>query len=258
MAEQVLRLRPEEAGRADECLELRPVRPAPGLRVGIAAEERRGHHVDPHIGALGREDGRDQELEPVAMMQRTGDVGIQLLESTNHPRACRLSSGFAGVAGHGRKPFRRVHRVVVRRGAPRAGRRDRNGLVCPVKSTQPPPCRSRTGDYNTVVVRVDDHSDQDAQHYPPFFSDLPMDMDGDHDLRDFSNVCRLFPLPKVVLFPHAVLPLHIFEPRYRQMTEDALAGNKLVTIVQCAAPYPRRRASSPSRRYRLPGPDPPA
>ncbi|MEJ7637568.1 MAG: LON peptidase substrate-binding domain-containing protein [Singulisphaera sp.] len=56
-------------------------------------------------------------------------------------------------------------------------------------------------------------------------------MDGD-ELRDFSGLCRLFPLPGVVLFPHVVLPLHIFEPRYRQMTEDALAGDKLVTIVQ--------------------------
>ncbi len=49
---------------------------------------------------------------------------------------------------------------------------------------------------------------------------------------DFSNQCRLFPLPNLVLFPHAILPLHIFEPRYRQMTEDALAGDRLVTIVQ--------------------------
>src|SRR4051794_6251247 len=55
---------------------------------------------------------------------------------------------------------------------------------------------------------------------------------GDDDLRDFGHVCRLFPLPGVVLFPHAVLPLHIFEPRYRQMTEDALAGDRLVTMVQ--------------------------
>src|SRR4051794_41710005 len=53
------------------------------------------------------------------------------------------------------------------------------------------------------------------------------------DLEDFHNVCRLFPLPRVVLFPHAVLPLHIFEPRYRQMTEDALAGgDKLIAMVQ--------------------------
>ena len=57
-------------------------------------------------------------------------------------------------------------------------------------------------------------------------------MDDDLDLRNFSGRSRLFPLPRVVLFPHAVLPLHIFEPRYRQMTEDALADDQLVTIVQ--------------------------
>jgi Lon protease-like protein len=57
-------------------------------------------------------------------------------------------------------------------------------------------------------------------------------MDFHSELYDFSNRCRLFPLPDVVLFPHALLPLHIFEPRYRQMTEDALAGDQLVTMVQ--------------------------
>jgi Lon protease-like protein len=61
-------------------------------------------------------------------------------------------------------------------------------------------------------------------------------MDDDLDLRHFSNRCRLFPLPNVVLFPHAVLPLHIFEPRYRQMTEDALAGDKLVTMILLHSP----------------------
>jgi uncharacterized protein len=61
-------------------------------------------------------------------------------------------------------------------------------------------------------------------------------MDFNSDLRDFSNLCRLFPLPEVVLFPHALLPLHIFEPRYRQMTEDALAGDRLVTMVQIRTP----------------------
>jgi Lon protease-like protein len=34
----------------------------------------------------------------------------------------------------------------------------------------------------------------------------------------------LFPLP-VVLFPGALLPLHIFEPRYRQLLADCIAGN---------------------------------
>jgi Lon protease-like protein len=70
-------------------------------------------------------------------------------------------------------------------------------------------------------------------------------MDEDYDLRDFANVCRLFPLPRVVLFPHAVLQLHIFEPRYKQMTEDALASDKLVTIVQWRAPFPGQLVGDP-------------
>lgn len=40
----------------------------------------------------------------------------------------------------------------------------------------------------------------------------------------------LFPLPNVVLFPRAVLPLHVFEPRYRRMTADALAGDKRIAM----------------------------
>jgi len=38
----------------------------------------------------------------------------------------------------------------------------------------------------------------------------------------------LFPLPNVVLFPNVFLPLHIFEPRYRQMVADALAGDRII------------------------------
>ncbi len=34
----------------------------------------------------------------------------------------------------------------------------------------------------------------------------------------------IFPLPNVVLFPHMLLPLHIFEPRYRSMVRDVLSG----------------------------------
>jgi ATP-dependent Lon protease len=40
----------------------------------------------------------------------------------------------------------------------------------------------------------------------------------------------LFPLPNVVLFPRAVLPLHIFEERYKDMTADALAGERQVAM----------------------------
>src|SRR5215217_8938156 len=40
----------------------------------------------------------------------------------------------------------------------------------------------------------------------------------------------LFPLPNVVLFPAAVLPLHIFEERYKAMTADALRGERRVAM----------------------------
>jgi Lon protease-like protein len=48
---------------------------------------------------------------------------------------------------------------------------------------------------------------------------------------DFAGVVRLFPLPNLVLFPNVMQPLHIFEPRYRHMTRDALAGDGLLTAV---------------------------
>jgi uncharacterized protein len=41
----------------------------------------------------------------------------------------------------------------------------------------------------------------------------------------------IFPLPNVVLFPNVFLPLHIFESRYRQMVQDALAGDRIIGMV---------------------------
>ncbi|HSC25679.1 MAG TPA: LON peptidase substrate-binding domain-containing protein [Vicinamibacterales bacterium] len=41
----------------------------------------------------------------------------------------------------------------------------------------------------------------------------------------------LFPLPNAVLFPHVFLPLHIFEPRYREMVGDALGGDRIIGMV---------------------------
>jgi Lon protease-like protein len=41
----------------------------------------------------------------------------------------------------------------------------------------------------------------------------------------------LFPLPEVVLFPGVTRPLLIFEPRYREMVADALAGDRLIGMV---------------------------
>jgi len=42
----------------------------------------------------------------------------------------------------------------------------------------------------------------------------------------------IFPLPNVVLFPGALLPLHVFEPRYRELVREVLAGRKLMGVVR--------------------------
>ncbi|GIW87104.1 MAG: ATP-dependent protease [Isosphaeraceae bacterium] len=52
------------------------------------------------------------------------------------------------------------------------------------------------------------------------------------DLHDFEGIVRLFPLRGVIHFPHVILPLHIFEPRYRQMTEHALASDLRIGMIQ--------------------------
>lgn len=49
-------------------------------------------------------------------------------------------------------------------------------------------------------------------------------------LTNFSGTAPVFPLPNVVLFPHSILPLHIFEDRYRKMVADALAGERLIAM----------------------------
>lgn len=41
----------------------------------------------------------------------------------------------------------------------------------------------------------------------------------------------LFPLPNIVFFPHTRLPLHVFEPRYRQMIKDAMETDERFGIV---------------------------
>jgi uncharacterized protein len=46
-----------------------------------------------------------------------------------------------------------------------------------------------------------------------------------------SDLLPLFPLPNVVLFPNVFLPLHIFEPRYREMVADALEGDRMIGMV---------------------------
>jgi uncharacterized protein len=50
----------------------------------------------------------------------------------------------------------------------------------------------------------------------------------------FTGTVRLFPLPDLVMFPHVMQPLHIFERRYREMLNDALDGDGLIAMSMLA------------------------
>lgn len=45
-----------------------------------------------------------------------------------------------------------------------------------------------------------------------------------------AGALKIFPLPPVVLFPGTGVPLHIFEPRYRELIRDALAGDRVMAM----------------------------
>lgn len=47
---------------------------------------------------------------------------------------------------------------------------------------------------------------------------------------NYQGPVPIFPLPTVVLFPNTVVPLHIYEARYRAMIEDALKSDRLIAM----------------------------
>jgi Lon protease-like protein len=55
---------------------------------------------------------------------------------------------------------------------------------------------------------------------------------------DLPDEVPVMPLPGAVLFPHALLPLYIFEPRYREMLEHALQHDRMfsVTLIKPSCP----------------------
>lgn len=55
---------------------------------------------------------------------------------------------------------------------------------------------------------------------------------------NFGRPMPLFPLPSVALMPHAVLPLHIFEARYRRLVADALDGPGQIAMAMYDMPVP--------------------
>lgn len=45
-------------------------------------------------------------------------------------------------------------------------------------------------------------------------------------------ILPIFPLPDVTFFPNTLLPLHVFEPRYRAMVMDVLARDRRLAVVK--------------------------
>lgn len=55
-------------------------------------------------------------------------------------------------------------------------------------------------------------------------------------IEDLPKVIPIFPLPGVLLLPRGKLPLNVFEPRYLEMTQEALASHRLIGMVQPVDP----------------------
>jgi Lon protease-like protein len=56
----------------------------------------------------------------------------------------------------------------------------------------------------------------------------------------------IFPLPDVTFFPHTLLPLHVFEARYRAMIMDALARDRRIAVVRLKAGFEASYAGKPA------------
>lgn len=65
---------------------------------------------------------------------------------------------------------------------------------------------------------------------------------------DFSGRVRLFPLPHRVFFPQMVVPLRIVEARYRDLVDDALAGDRLIALAILAPGWESHYEGSPPVR----------
>ena len=55
-----------------------------------------------------------------------------------------------------------------------------------------------------------------------------------HSYSDLPHSLPLFPLSGAVLLPRGQLPLNVFEPRYLEMVDYALAGDRLIGMIQPA------------------------
>ena len=61
-----------------------------------------------------------------------------------------------------------------------------------------------------------------------------------------TMIVPIFPLPNVVLFPKTLIPLHVFEERYRTMTREALEGDGRIAIALLRDGWERDYHSHPA------------
>jgi Lon protease-like protein len=59
-------------------------------------------------------------------------------------------------------------------------------------------------------------------------------------------IVPIFPLPEVTFFPHTLLPLHVFEARYRAMVSDALERDRRLAVVKLQPGYEASYAGKPA------------
>jgi Lon protease-like protein len=59
-------------------------------------------------------------------------------------------------------------------------------------------------------------------------------------------ILPIFPLPDVTFFPNTLLPLHVFEARYRAMVMDVLARDRQLAVVKLAPGFEAAYAGKPA------------
>jgi Lon protease-like protein len=64
----------------------------------------------------------------------------------------------------------------------------------------------------------------------------------------FSGRARVFPLPNLVMFPHVMQALHIFEPRYRALVEEAVDDDRLIALGVLAPGWEQNYEGRPALR----------
>jgi ATP-dependent Lon protease len=63
---------------------------------------------------------------------------------------------------------------------------------------------------------------------------------------EFSGTARLFPVPGLVMFPHVMQPLHVFEPRYCDLLGDAARDDRLIAMPTLAPGWERDYEGRPA------------